>query len=121
MKFDGTTLVTKKGQASGKTCGRLVDNSFSFRCNFERFPGCYFLFKNCFAIKDLESDKFFFKAGDSGSGVYVIKNGKELNPLGIAFARQDDGDITLVCRISPIIKECNLVIYEEEEQMEIEK
>lgn len=120
LKFDGTIYVTKKGQASGKTKGRLVHNSTSFRCDFERFPGCYFYFKNCYEIQDIVNEKPFFETGDSGSGVLVNKGDGKLYPLGIAFARQNDGDITLVCKISPIIKECNLVVYEEEVQMEIE-
>lgn len=120
LKFDGTFFVTQKGQASGKTNGRLVHNSTSFRCDFERFPGFYFYFKNCYEIQDIVDRKPFFKSGDSGSGVLITKPDGKLYPLGIAFARQIDGDITLVCKISPIIKECNLVIYEEEVQMEIE-
>lgn len=38
LKFDGTTRVTKKGQATGPTNGKLVQNYFSFICNFDRFP-----------------------------------------------------------------------------------
>lgn len=120
LKYDGTIYVTKKGQASGKTNGKLVHNSTSFRCDFERFPGCYFYFKNCYEIQDIVGKDPFFKLGDSGSGVLTTKPDGTVYPLGIAFACQNDGDITLVCKLSPMIKECNLVIYEEEIPMEIE-
>lgn len=117
LKFDGTTRVTKKGQATGPTNGKLVQNYFSFICNFDRFPNRRFIFKNCYEIQDLNGESFF-ESGDSGSGVFVTENGRKTKPLGIAFAHEDGGDITLVCRLSPIIEKCNLVIYEEEEEME---
>lgn len=119
LKLDGTTLVTKKGQTSGQTNGKLVHTGFSFRCSFNRFPKCYFVFKRCYEIQDLNGESFF-ELGDSGSGVFVTENNGKAKPLGIAFARKDNGDITLVCRLSPIIEKCNLVIYEEEEKMEEE-
>lgn len=118
LTFDGKTRVTKKGQTTGLTYGLLKSNCLSINIDFIRFPGRRFSFNNCYEIKDEDTKKPFFQEGDSGSGVFVSENGKPQKPLGIAFAYQTDGDITVVCKIQPIIEACNLTICQEELEME---
>lgn len=57
-------------------------------------------------IKD-RGGKPFFKLGDSGSGVFLINGVK---PLGIGFAIGLGG--TYVCKISEILDEFKVMIYE---------
>lgn len=66
------------------------------------------VFHNCYDIQNINDDDPFFLEGDSGSGVYVIKNKKPIIPLGIAFALTDSK--TAVCNISETVDELGLQI-----------
>lgn len=66
------------------------------------------LIVNCYAIEDNTDIQPFFLEGDSGSGVYVMENGKPSKPLGIAFAYLDSQ--TAVCNIAMIVDKLDLQI-----------
>lgn len=57
--------------------------------------------------------------GDSGSGVFVIEKGQPSKPLGIAFAFQPNGEITVVCKVNSILDKCKLAICQEEIEMDL--
>lgn len=78
-----------------------MDDSLSFSLNGSNFS-------NCYGIENINDDDPFFLPGDSGSGVYVIKNRKPLLPLGIAFAFMNWQ--TAVCNISNIVDRLGLQI-----------
>lgn len=94
-------IVTKKGKTTGTTHGYLMNDTLSFP-----LFGSYFSF--CYTIENINDDDPFFLPGDSGSGVYVIKNRKPKIPLGIAFAFMNWQ--TAVCNISEIVDELGLQI-----------
>lgn len=115
--MDGETRVTKRGQATGITYGKLFGKNFSLS-----IPGTsrgeYFTFNNCYMIKDEDYQRPFFKAGDSGSGVFLIKNKRQFKPLGIAFAHDPIQQSTAVCKIKPIITNFALSLYREDDEMD---
>lgn len=69
--------VIKTGNTSGTTEGILKGNILSVKVK-------EFIFKNVFSVEDT-GNRRFFEEGDSGSGVFLVKNNKCI-PLGIAFA-----------------------------------
>lgn len=97
----GEDIVIKRGKTSGITRGCLTEGTLSFP-----LYGSYF--SCCYAIENIDNDGPFFLPGDSGSGVYVIKDGKPKIPLGIAFAFLNSK--TAVCKISEIVDELGLQI-----------
>lgn len=120
LKFNGTTRVIKRGCRTGETEGVLVDGDFSLCVELIKHSGqtsSFVYFNQCFAIEDI--DRSFFDQGDSGSGVFVLENGKPTRPLGIAFANRMITQTTAVCRIDPVIRAFKLCIYDNEEPMEL--
>lgn len=73
-------------------------------------PPKIYKFYNCYTIKNINDDDPFFLEGDSGSGVYVLKNAQPTKPLGIAFALPESHDLSAVCDISKIVKTLGLQI-----------
>lgn len=67
-------------------------------------------FYNCYTIKNINDDDPFFLEGDSGSGVYVLKNEQPTKPLGIVFALPESHDVSAVCDISKIVETLGLQI-----------
>lgn len=98
-------IVTKTGRTTGTTKGCLMEDSLTVKVDFSRG---YFAFFNCYAIEDIPDHRPFFREGDSGSGVYVMENGKPSKPLGIAFAYLDSQ--TAVCNIGMIVDKLDLQI-----------
>lgn len=80
-----------------------------------RLGGFYF-FDRCFAVEDISGP--FFNLGDSGSGVFLTENEHPTKPLGIAFAKLEYGQITVVCRIDQFARAFNLRLCEIVEPME---
>lgn len=126
LDYDNHLIVLKKGGTTGKTFGLLIDRSFSPSINVPldtmawRF-GAFCSFYKCFAIKDIAVEDIsgpFFNLGDSGSGVFLTENKIPTKPLGIAFARLNNGGITCVCRIDQVAKAFKLRLYENVEPME---
>lgn len=121
LDYGDQLIVLKKGGTTGKTFGRLVDGSYSPCVNPRlddiawRLGGFYF-FDRCFAVEDISGP--FFNPGDSGSGVFLTENEHPTKPLGIAFAKLDYGQITVVCRIDQVARAFNLRLYEIIEPME---
>lgn len=72
------------------------------------FPMDGATFTNCYTIENINNDDPFFRPGDSGSGVYVIRNRNPTCPLGIAFAFMNSQ--TAVCNISQIVDQLGLQI-----------
>lgn len=119
LTFDGKTFVTKKGQRTAITHGLLKNNNFSIKIPQSRFPRRNFIFNNCYEIRDEGPGCPFFRGGDSGSGVFVIEKGQPSKPLGIAFAFQPNGEITVVCKVNSILDKCKLAICQEEIEMDL--
>lgn len=104
----GKDIVTKRGITTGTTYGYLIEDSLSIRdmkISGIDFNGC-----NSYEIGNINDDDPFFLEGDSGSGVYVIKNGRPIKPLGIAYAYGTLGSTTAVCNIREIVDELDLQI-----------
>lgn len=101
-------IVTKTGRTTGTTKGCLMDDSLTVKVDRSFLSRGYFAFFNCYAIEDYTDDEPFFLKGDSGSGVYVMENGKPSKPLGIAFAYLDSQ--TAVCNIGMILDKLDLQI-----------
>lgn len=101
-------IVTKTGRTTGTTYGCLIDDSLTVKVDRSFLSRGYFAFFNCYAIEDKTDDQPFFLEGDSGSGVYVMENGKPSKPLGIAFAYLDSQ--TAVCNIGMIVDKLDLQI-----------
>lgn len=118
LKYDRTIRVIKRGCRTCETEGFLVNGDYSVCLDEDpnNPTGCFFFFNQCFAIEDIY--RSFFDLGDSGSGVFVLENGKPTRPLGIAFAKHMVTKTTAVCRIDPVIRAFNLCIYEKEETMD---
>lgn len=73
-------------------------------------PPKIYKFYNCYTIKNINDDDPFILEGDSGSGVYVLKNQQPTKPLGIAFALTKSHEISAVCNISKIVETLGLQI-----------
>lgn len=101
-------VVTKTGRTTGTTYGYLKDNCLTVKVNRSFLSRGYFAFFNCYAIENNTDIQPFFLEGDSGSGVYVMENGKPSKPLGIAFAYLDSQ--TAVCNIAMIVDKLDLQI-----------
>lgn len=104
----GKDIVTKTGRTTRTTYGYLIDNSLTVKVDRSFLSRGYLAFFNCYAIEDTTDNQPFFVEGDSGSGVYVMKNGKPSTPLGIAFAYLDSQ--TAVCNIGMIVDKLDLQI-----------
>lgn len=114
--LNGKLTVTKTGRTTGKTTGVLKYSNHSIKVNLP-FPSQGFLtFCNCYAVEDLEDERFFSQ-GDSGAGVFVIENNAAKIPLGIAFA--SSGSSTFVSRIDTFIKEFDLCIVSENDYLQV--
>lgn len=118
LTVDGETRVTKRGQTTYITYGRLVETNFAI--NIPKTSGIEsFTFINCYRIENEEEQKPFFEAGDSGSGVFMIeKDNGQFKPLGIAFASDLISRSTVVCKIEPIITAFGLSVYKEDDEMD---
>lgn len=114
LLFD-SSKVMKIGGTTGETGGLLTGNTFSV-CVDKDVGGFYF-FDRCFSIKSI--GRPFFELGDSGSGVFLMENGRPTKPLGIAFAKHMISQKTAVCRIDKIVEAFGLSVYQNEEPMEI--
>lgn len=108
LDFEANMVVTKTGRTTGTTYGYLKDNCLTVKVNRSFLSRGYFAFFNCYAIEDNTDIQPFFLEGDSGSGVYVMENGKPSKPLGIAFAYLDSQ--TAVCNIAMIVDKLDLQI-----------
>lgn len=106
MKFR-KDLVTKRGKATGTTYGILLNDTLSVKMEI---PPKIYKFYNCYTIKNINDDDPFILEGDSGSGVYVLKNQQPTKPLGIAFALTKSHEISAVCNISKIVETLGLQI-----------
>lgn len=100
-------LVTKRGKATGTTYGILLNDTLSVKMEI---PPKIYKFYNCYTIKNINDDDPFILEGDSGSGVYVLKNQQPTKPLGIAFALTKSHEISAVCNISKIVETLGLQI-----------
>lgn len=101
-------IVTKTGRTTRTTYGCLMEDSLAVKVDVSFLSRGYFAFFNCYAIEDIPDHRPFFREGDSGSGVYVMENGKPSKPLGIAFAFMNSQ--TAVCNIGMIVDKLDLQI-----------
>lgn len=116
LLFD-LSKVIKRGGATGETEGLLTGNTFSVCVDKDFNFGGFYYFARCFSIKSI--GRPFFERGDSGSGVFLMENGKPTKPIGIAFAKLLINHKTAVCRIDKIVEAFGLSVYQNEEPMEI--
>lgn len=71
-----------------------------------RFP-----FYNLYVVDKIAGeDQLFFKPGDSGSGVFVVEDGKPDKALGIGIAIAISSQVTYVCKIAKILNTLGLEI-----------
>lgn len=118
LTVDGKTRVTKRGQTTYITYGKLVEANFAINIP-KTSRNEWFTFINCYRIENEDDKKPFFEAGDSGSGVFVIdKDNGQFKPLGIAFASNPINKSTVVCKIEPIITDFDLSVYKEDDEMD---
>lgn len=103
----GKDIVVKTGITTGTTYGYLIEDSMSLKMEVS---GVHFVGCNSYEIENIDDDDPFFLEGDSGSGVYVIKNGSPIKPLGIAYAYGTLESTTAVCNIREIVDELDLQI-----------
>lgn len=94
-------IVTKRGKTTGTTYGYIINDSLAIEMDG-------YIYKNCYGIENINNDDPFFRPGDSGSGVYVIRGNNPIFPLGIAFALLRSQ--TAVCDISQIVDQLGLQI-----------
>lgn len=111
--------VRKTGRTTGLTFG-LLSNKMESIC-FEKPPGSgnRLPFYNLYVVKKIaEEDPLFFKPGDSGSGVFVVEDGKPDKALGIGIAIAIFSQETYVCKIANILNTLGLklVRYRENNQ-----
>ena len=113
--------VIKKGTATGKTRGVYGGFFMSEKVDFkESSNGVFFIFENCYRIRDKEGQ--FFDDGDSGSGVFLLdKEDSKVKVLGIAFARSLYQCATLVCKVNHIADRFNLSIIKDDFSKELFK
>lgn len=121
LDYDNQLIVLKRGGTTGQTFGRLIDKCYSPSVNppvdnIAWGLGRFYFFDRCFAVEDINGP--FFNLGDSGSGVFLTENEHPTKPLGIAFAKLEYGQITVVCRIDQVTKAFNLRLYEIAEPMD---
>lgn len=110
--------VMKRGISTGETEGLLTGNTMSIRVDKVPKSGGFYCFYGCFSIKSKDINSPFFKEGDSGSGVFLLENGKPTKPLGIAFAFNALHRNTVACRIDKIVEVFGLSVCQYEEPME---
>nr|XP_034317809.1 uncharacterized protein LOC105338984 [Crassostrea gigas] len=109
--------VMKRGGSTGETEGLLTGNTLSVCVDKDFSFGGFYYFARCFSIESI--DRPFFEKGDSGSGVFLMENGKPTKPLGIAFAKLLINHNTAVCRIDKITEAFGLSVCQNEEPMEV--
>ncbi|XP_034317808.2 uncharacterized protein [Magallana gigas] len=116
LRFN-VSKVMKRGGSTGETEGLLTGNTLSVCVDKDFSSGGFYYFARCFSIESI--DRPFFEKGDSGSGVFLMENGKPTKPLGIAFAKLLINHNTAVCRIDKITEAFGLSVCQNEEPMEI--
>lgn len=83
LTVDGETRVTKRGQTTHITYGKLVETNFTITIPKTSRKERY-CFINCYRIENEDDKKSFFEPGDSGSGVFMIdKDNGQLNLWGL--------------------------------------
>lgn len=110
--------VTKTGRTTGTTYGRLKGDSLSISVDKLYAAKGYMSFYDCYEVLDKTILNPFFKPGDSGSGVFVVKDDGTLKPLGIAFASMNSQ--TVVCKIDAFVNELKLAIVNKQTMKEEE-
>lgn len=108
--------VMKRGGTTGQTEGLLTGNTFSVCVDKDFNLGGFYYFARCFSIESIDGP--FFEKGDSGSGVFLVENGRPTKPLGIAFAKFLINHNTAVCRIDKVVEAFGLSVYQNEEPKE---
>lgn len=96
-------VVRKTGRTTQITEGLIKYKSFNMKVSYS-FKEYWFF--DCYGIEKIGKGLFSF-VGDSGSAVFVKKNGT-FKPLGILFGQF--GITTAVCKIDRIIDQRNLKI-----------
>lgn len=105
LDFDEEIKVMQVGRTSGTTFGLLKHDSLAIKIT-PLFSNKFMVLCNCYAVENIDDP--FFQAGDSGAGVYLVKNDELLQPLGIAFGTV--GQTTAVCKIDEFLDALNLRI-----------
>lgn len=101
--------VKKTGRTTETTFGILEGIMVSVKDLPESDSGLPMRFNLVYHVTDINSDKPFFKKGDSGSGVFVV--GEKIDiPLGIAIGSSDKDECTFVCKIDKVLEDLDIDI-----------
>lgn len=114
----GASITVKKtGRTSKTTYGYLCGLLRSTRPPLDSGFVPSLCFKLPYYVKNKHPDFPFFEPGDSGSGVFVVKEKRDF-PLGIAFGFSPTEKRTFVCKIDTILNDLdiNIVKYRKDKK-----
>lgn len=112
-------MVRKTGRTTGLTFGLLSNRMESIRIEKPHGSMNFSQFSNLYVVDNIAGeDQLFFKPGDSGSGVFLVEDGKPDKALGIGIAIGIFSQETYVCKIANILNTLGLklVRYRENNQ-----
>lgn len=108
-KLANREMVTKTGKTTGKTFGYLVqDVMYASFVNPQSGRIC--LLPELYMVENMNKRDIFFDSGDSGSGVFVVREKPPEIPLGIGIGISIHEPYTLVCKIDKIIENLGLTL-----------
>lgn len=104
--------VMKIGRTTNQTEGSLILKNGILSVSFFKTPhydvNC--IFKRPYVVRDINKEPFF-KKGDSGSGVFVLREENlPKKALGIAFGMSLKSPFTFFCMIDEILDELDLTL-----------
>lgn len=101
--------VKKTGKTTGETQGLLNGKMNSIKIERPADSYKFYTFNSVYVVdKKPGQNQLFSEPGDSGSGVFVVEDGKPDKALGIAIANTTISQETYVCKISNILKTLGL-------------
>lgn len=108
-KLGNREMVTKTGKTTGKTFGYLIqDVMYASFLNPQSGRMC--ILPELYMVKNMNEQDIFFDSGDSGSGVFVVREKPPEIPLGIGIGISTHGHYTIVCKIDKVIENLGLTL-----------
>lgn len=108
-KLGNREMVTKTGKTTGKTFGYLIqDVMYASFVNPQSGRMC--ILPELYMVKNMNEQDIFFDSGDSGSGVFVVREKPPEIPLGIGIGISIHGHYTVVCKIDKVIENLGLTL-----------
>lgn len=98
--------VVKTGRTTGTRFGYLIENRLDYLNIVDPWQEKHCSLRNLFIVEDKDENLPFFRSGDSGSAVMVLR---EQTPdqalgIGIAFSTDFPKTRTLVCQIDDVLR-----------------